>query len=56
MYVHKKSLKTEFKTVFRYTMNNHLNLCGQVQISKWILCSPKTGIKCGHLSFLSQHF
>ena len=29
------------------TFNNHLDLYGQVQNLKWILCGQKTGIKCG---------
>ena len=25
--------------------NNHLNLCGKVENSKWILCCQKTGFE-----------
>ena len=32
--------------------NNHLNLCGQVENFKWILCNCKTGVKLGYLRFL----
>ena len=32
--------------------NFHLNLCGQVENSKWILCSRKTGVKSANLRFL----
>ena len=39
--VHQKSLK----------LNNHLNLCGQIKNSKWILSTRKTGVNCGHLIF-----
>ena len=47
----KKSSSFVFKTCY-YVHNNQLNLCGQVETSKWILCSQKTGVKCGYLRFL----
>ena len=31
--------------------NNNLNLCVQVENSKWILCSRESGVKCGYLRF-----
>ena len=31
--------------------NNHLKLCGQVENSKWILCSRSTVVKCCYLRF-----
>ena len=34
--------------------NNHFNLCGQLENSKWILCSQKTGVKCEYLRFLVE--
>ena len=46
MYVHKKSLKLAFKTGFSIH-NNHLNLCGQVEHSKWMFCIQNTAVKCG---------
>ena len=44
-------LKTRFKNRFS-VHNNHLYLCGQVENTKWILCSRKMGIKCAYLRFL----
>ena len=44
MFVHQKSWKLTFKTGLS-VHNIHLNLCGQVENSKWILCSRKTGVK-----------
>ena len=36
----------------RFSVRNiHLNLCGQVENSKWILCSRKTGVKGAKLYF-----
>ena len=35
-----------------FSVNNiHLNLCGQVKNSKWILCRQKTGVKRVYLRF-----
>ena len=46
----KKDLKTAFKTDF-LVHNNHLNMCEQVEISKWMLGSRKIGFKCEYLRF-----
>ena len=45
--VHQKSLKNTIKPGYS-VHNNHLNLCGQIEKSKWILCSLKRGVKCGY--------
>ena len=31
-------------------------LCGQVEITKWIICSRKIGVKCVYLSFIFYKF
>ena len=44
-----------FKLAFKAGVsvhNHHLNLFGQVDNSKWILCSRKISVKCGYLRFL----
>ena len=42
--------KLAFNTGF--TVHNiHLYLCGQVENTKWILCSRKKGAKCSYLNF-----
>ena len=33
-------------------LNDHLNLYLKVNNSQWLLCSKKTGIKCGHYRYL----
>ena len=45
-------LKTRVKTGF-LVHNIHLYLSGQVENTKWILCSRKIGgVKCAYLRFL----
>ena len=36
--------------------NIHFYLCGQVENSKMILCSRKTGVKCVYLKFLMYKY
>ena len=50
-FVHKKSWKLTFTAGFS-VQNIHFYLCGQVENTKWILCSRKIGVKCSYLSFL----
>ena len=35
-----------------HVLSNHLNLCEQVENSKWIMCSLKSDFKCGYLRFV----
>ena len=38
--------QTSLKLAFPQGHNNHSNLSRQLENSKWILCSQKTGIEC----------
>ena len=53
--VHQKSLKIRVKNGL-LIHNNHLNLCGQEEHSKWILSSRKPGVKFGYLRCLMYKF
>ena len=48
IFVHHKWWKLAFKTGFSVHYI-HLYLCGQVENTKWILCSRKIGVKCAYL-------
>ena len=52
LYLYIKNLfKFSFKAGFP-VHDNHFKLCGLPKNSKWIMCSGKTGVRCGYLRLL----
>ena len=51
-----KTIVLVYQTNGFSVQNNHLNLCGQVENTKWILRSRKPGVKCEYLRFLMNKY